>query len=77
MARYAVHYSHTSQVEHYDTYGEALSAVRSVWRRASIGHDGDIDHGGERTLVWPDSRTARNDDGSRACASITRQHELD
>lgn len=62
----------------YDTYEDAVAAVRAVWGPgAAIGHDGDIDQGGERTLCWPSERLAEDDDGSRACATIVRLHDAE
>jgi len=58
-----------------DTYEEALDRVCAVYGEdCVIGHDGDIDDGGERTLCWVDEQTADADDGSRACCVIRRRH---
>lgn len=73
---YRVTYSH-GLTEAFDTYASACAAVRAVYRSAAIGHDGDITHGGERTLCWADATTAKNDDGSRAIASIRVGHEIE
>jgi hypothetical protein len=71
---YKVTYSHTSQVDRFDSYDDAVAAVRSVFGEdAEIGHDGDIDSGGEHTLVWRDA-SQTDDDGCRAVASIWVQH---
>lgn len=71
---YKVTYAHTSAVERFDSYEAAEAAVRSVFADPSIGHDGDIASGGERTLVWADEASGVNDDGARAVASIWAQH---
>jgi len=62
--------------ERHATYEEAIAAVRAVYRSAAIGHDGDIAQGGEQTLCWVDDETATNDDGSRACCSISISREM-
>ena len=71
---YKVTWSHTSQVERFETYDEAVAAVVVVFPDASIGHDGDISGGGERTLVWRNEGAQIDDDGARAVASIWAQH---
>lgn len=74
---YAIQHSHGQTETGFVTYEAALAAVRSVYGEGcEIGHDGDISEGGERTLVWPDTDTAENDDGSRACCSIVARHEV-
>ena len=73
---YRLTYSH-GQTETFGTYAAACAAVRAVYRSAVIGHEGDIARGGERTLVWADAETAKNDDGSRAIASIRVGHEVE
>jgi hypothetical protein len=76
VAGFKVSHSH-GLVENVDTYEEACELVRSVYGAdAEIGHDGDIAEGGERTLCWRTEADAENDDGARACASITKRHEL-
>lgn len=73
---YSVTHAHGT-TERFDTYEEAAEAVLAVYGLgAVIGHDGDISDGGERTLCWRDEATAENDDGSRACATIRRKHEI-
>lgn len=74
IAGYKVTWSHTSQVERCDTYDEAVAIVLAVHPGASIGHDGDIASGGERTLAWSDEASSTDDDGARAVASIWAQH---
>lgn len=69
---YAVKHSH-GLTETHDTYEEAVAAVRSVYTDPYIGHDGDIAHGGESTLVWADEASA--DDGTSAVATIQARHE--
>lgn len=54
----------------FTSYADAVDAVRSVYKSAAIGHDGDISEGGRRTLCWVDDEIATDDDGSRACCAI-------
>ena len=72
-ATYKITHSHGQTETGIDTYEEALERVRAVYGAdCEIGHDGDIEDGGERTLVWGSAKIAQDDDGSRACAKITR-----
>lgn len=72
---YTIHHSNGRTETGLGTYDEAIARVHEVYGAAcSIGHDGDIPGGGERTLVWVDEETGRDDDGARACCSITRRH---
>src|ERR1044071_3502385 len=72
---YAIKHSHGTTETGFETYEDAVAAVRSVYRSAEIGHSGDIEDGGESTLVWADAETAKDADESRACASIVKRHE--
>jgi hypothetical protein len=74
IAGYRVTWSHTSRVDRFEAYDEAVAAVRSVFPAATIGHDGDISGGGESTLCWPDEVASLDDDGARAVAAIWVQH---
>lgn len=74
---YAVKHSHGVTNAGFATYDDAIAAVREVYGDCAIGHSGDIEDGGERTLVWSDEDAARDDDGSRAVCSITKRHDLD
>lgn len=66
---YQVRHSH-GITETYDTYEEAVEAVRRVYTDPVIGHPGDLEDTGSRTLVWTTEELAWNDDGSRACCAI-------
>lgn len=77
MTSYQVTWTNGSQVDRYDTYEEAVAAVRSVLSDPEIGHDGDIASGGERTLFWVDAEHQEDDDGARAAGSIWAMHRLD
>ncbi len=69
---FALHhtYDRAGRVELFETYEQAETAAREIWKHAEIGHDGDITEGGECTLIWASAEEAENDDGSRAVASI-------
>lgn len=54
-----------------DTYEAAKELVRAEYPDAEIGHDGDLDGFGDRTLCWEDEEHSTDDDGARAIASIT------
>ena len=72
-ATYKIAHSHGQTETGIDTYEEALERVRAVYgANCEIGHDGDLTDGGDRTLVWDSAEIAEDDDGSRACAKITR-----
>jgi len=72
---YKVTHTHTCRVDNYDSYDEAVSAVRTVYGAdTEIGHDGDIAAGGERTLCWTDKATCADDDGARTCCCIWVRH---
>jgi hypothetical protein len=72
---FAIKHSHGQTDTGYETYEDALEAVKSVYRSAVVGHSGDIADGGERTLVWASEELAADDDGSRACCEIRRRHD--
>ncbi len=52
------------------SYEEACDIVTARYPGAEIGHDGDLDDGGERTLCWETADDANNDDGADAIATI-------
>ena len=68
-AAYKITHSH-GLTERVATYAEALATVRAVYQGAEIDDSDD-----QRTLVWVDEDAARNDDGSRACATIRPVYE--
>ena len=53
-----------------DTYSEAQEIVLAAYPDAEIGHDGDLEGGGDRTLCWSDEESSVDDDGARAVCSI-------
>jgi hypothetical protein len=52
------------------TYSAACGRIKSGWPEAVIGHDGDMEHGGTRTLCWADADDAANHVEAKAIASI-------
>lgn len=56
-----------------ETYDEACAIVRAEYGEAEIGHDGDLQDGGDRTLCWTDEESARNDPGAHAVCEIRRE----
>lgn len=76
MDTYEITHSHGLTETEIATYAEAVAKVREVYGAdCEIGHSGDCEDGGEKTLVWTDAAEAENDDGSRACCSIHKSHE--
>jgi len=74
MTTYAIKHSHGQTETGFETYEAACDAVRSVYSEAEIGHAGDISEGGERTLCWSCEEDSIDDDGLRACCTITVRH---
>jgi hypothetical protein len=58
------------RIEQHETYEAAKDAVWAECPEAEIGHDGDLDSGGDRTLCWADEGSSVDDDGAFACCSI-------
>jgi hypothetical protein len=52
------------------TYDEACDCVRARYSEAYIGHNGDLEDPGDRTLCWPDEEASLGDPGSNTCAEI-------
>lgn len=71
MATYETRYS-DGRVETHGTYAEAVAAFAAEHEGCEIGHDGDLQDGGERTLCWASEEDSIDDDGARATASIYR-----
>lgn len=66
---YTIKYSN-GRTDTADTYDAAIEAVRAEYPDAEIGHDGDLENGGDRTLCWETEDEAADDDGASAIASI-------
>lgn len=63
---------HTPGVEGYD---EAVALARSEGA-VEVGHDGDLERGGDRTLCWASEADARDDDGARALCKIIGNYDV-
>ena len=55
----------------FETLDAAKASVHLLYPDAEIGHDGDLDDYGDRTLCWENEQDSVNDDGQKAVASIT------
>ncbi len=53
-----------------ETYDAAVETLRNEYPEAEIGHSGDLEDGGDRTLCWACEEDSKNDDGRRAVAAI-------
>ncbi len=71
MNNFTVKWSNGSE-RRYETYEAAKVGVLESYPEAEIGHDGDIDGGGNRTLCWASEDESVNDDGAKAVCSIWR-----
>ena len=67
---YTIRFSNGDRESSYDSYAEAKEAILDRWPLAAIGHDGDLEHSGERTLFWETEDDSLDDDGARALGSI-------
>ena len=74
MATYTVYVGGGNTID-FPSIKAAKAWVRKTWPEAVIGHDGDLDDGGDRTLCWPDDEAAVNDDGANAISTITRSDD--
>ena len=66
---YSLEWEHGA-TEQYDTYDAAVAAVTAEYPDAVIGHDGDLEDGGDRTLAWACEKDSINDGGQKAVAVI-------
>ena len=58
-----------------DSYDEAVGIIRREYPDAAIGHAGDLEHGGDRTLAWRGPEDAgKKGDGARFVATIRAIH---
>ena len=53
-----------------NTYGEAVRIIREEYPDAAIGHAGDLEDGGDRTIAWRSAEDAEGDSGARSIAAI-------
>ena len=65
---YRINYSN-GRTETVETYAEALEVLEEAGCEV-IGHDGDLDNGGDSTLAWMTEEDAEDDAGARSYASI-------
>lgn len=70
---FKVHFADGSVSKAYETTQECLDLeIEERWPNYFSGHDGDIEDGGDRTLVWRNEADSEGDDGTNAVASIRR-----
>lgn len=69
---FQIHYADGSTGGEHETTQECLDELDRAYPNYFAGHDGDIDEGGDRTLVWRCEDDSIDDDGARAVASIRR-----
>lgn len=55
-----------------ETYDEAKDLILVKFPDAEIGHSGDLEEEGDRTLAWASEADAEGDAGARSCAEIRR-----
>lgn len=70
---FAIQWSDGREETGIETYDEAQTIVRASYEDALIGHDGDLEGGGDRTLCWADEESSHDDAGESAVASIRRE----
>lgn len=56
-----------------ETYDAAKAIIVGEYPDAEIGHDGDLEGFGDRTLCWASEEDSVDDDGANAVASIRRE----
>lgn len=69
---YRVRWGNGAPTKMADSYEEAQAIVRAEYPNAEIGHDGDLEGFGDRTLFWKCAADSIDDDGARAIGQITR-----
>jgi len=67
---FLIRFSNGGRETRVDTYPEAIALLRADGC-AEIGHSGDLESGGDRTLAWLTEADSVDDDGARAYASIS------
>jgi len=76
VTTYKIKHSHGQTETGIDSYEDAVARVQSVYGAdVEIGHSGDIEDFGERTLCWSTTIPEADRDGSRACCSIVKAAE--
>jgi hypothetical protein len=73
MKMYEISFAHGDKPALYTTYEDACEILKEIYGEdIVIGHDGDLENGGDRTLVWENEKDAYNDDGKNSIASISK-----
>jgi hypothetical protein len=73
MKMYEISFSNGDKPAFYTNYEEACGVLQEIYGEdIVIGHDGDLENGGDRTLVWENEKDSENDDGKNAIASISK-----
>lgn len=70
---YAIHYSNGHVSRGLESTQACLDEIEQLHPDYWAGHDGDLEEGGDRTLVWACEADSIDDDGARAVASIRRE----
>lgn len=70
---FVVSYSNGSQEQRFETYAEAVAALKAEGCEV-VGHDGDLEGGGDRTLAWRTEADSIDDDGARTYARISGRY---
>jgi hypothetical protein len=69
-ATYTISWTNGARDEQADSYEAAKAIVLAQYPDAEIGHDGDLEGFGDRTLCWATAEDSVDDDGARAVCSI-------
>lgn len=69
---YRIDYASGREPSSVATYDDAVCLLADQWPELAVGHDGDLQSGGDRTLVWACEEDSIDDDGARAVATIRR-----
>lgn len=67
---YEIHWSNGRVERGFETHAEACDAIEKEYPDAEIGHDGDLESGGDHTLAWATEAESVDDDGARAVCTI-------
>ena len=70
---YEISFANGDKPALYTNYEDACEILKELHGEdIVIGHDGDLENGGDRTLVWENEKDAYNDDGKNSIASISK-----
>ena len=70
---FVVRFAHGNE-QRVDTYPESVALLRAAGCEV-IGHDGDLESGGERTFAWLTETDATDDEVSRVYANISGRYD--